>query len=71
MELTQTFIIPQEKYLASLMPSPRQFYLTELRERVRPFNCDDFIKSLEANGLQLTSRFKGDWAGLYKRSVSN
>ena len=35
--------------------------------KVRPFNCDDFIKSLGANGLQLTSRFKGDWAGLYKR----
>jgi len=67
LELTQTFIIPLERYLASLMPLAKTISPYRAPPKVRPFNCDDFIKSLEANGPQLTSRIKGDWAGLYKR----
>ena len=60
LELTQTFIIPLEKYLASLMPLAKAISPYRAPPKVRPFSCDDFIKSLEANELQLISRFKGD-----------
>ena len=67
LELTQTFIIPLERYLASLMPLAKTISPYRAPPKVRPFSCDDFIKSLDSNGPQLTSRIKGDWAGLYKR----
>jgi len=71
LELTQTFIIPLERYLASLMPLAKTISPYRAPPKVRPFSCDDFIKSLEANGPQLTSRIKGDWAGLYKRFLKS
>lgn len=71
LELTQTFMIPLERYLASLMPLARTISPYKAPPKVRPFNCDDFIKSLEPSGPQLTSRIKGDWAGLYKRFLKS
>ena len=71
LELTQTFIIPLERYLASLMPLAKTISPYRAPPKVRPFSCDDFIKSLESNGPQLTSRIKGDWAGLYKRFLKS
>ena len=35
--------------------------------QVKAFNTDDFLRSLESCGPQLTSTVKGDWEGLYKR----
>ena len=71
LELTQTFIIPLERYLASLMPLAKTISPYKAPPKVRPFSCDDFIKSLDTNGPQLTSRIKGDWAGLYKRFLKS
>jgi hypothetical protein len=34
---------------------------------IQPFNPEDFLKTLEASGPQLTSGIKGDWNGLYKK----
>uniref|UniRef100_A0A2K6KRU9 DENN domain containing 6B n=1 Tax=Rhinopithecus bieti TaxID=61621 RepID=A0A2K6KRU9_RHIBE len=52
LELTQSFIIPLEHYMASLMPLPE-----ELLPRSGPFSQDDF---------PLTCILKGDWLGLYR-----
>jgi len=71
LELTQTFMIPLERYLASLMPLARTISPYRAPPKVRPFSCDDFIRSLEACGPQLTSRIKGDWAGLYRRFLKS
>ncbi|XP_045671386.1 protein DENND6B isoform X4 [Ursus americanus] len=80
LELTQSFIIPlvrpgregegaeghgprltplphQEHYMASLMP---------LQKSITPWK-DDFLRSLEHAGPQLTCILKGDWLGLYRR----
>jgi len=67
LELTQTFMIPLERYLAGLMPLARTISPYRAPPKVRPFSCDDFIKSLESSGPQLTSRTKGDWPALYRR----
>jgi len=71
LELTQTFMIPLERYLSSLMPLARTISPYRAPPKVRPFSCDDFIRSLEASGPQLTSRTKGDWAGLYRRFLKS
>ena len=71
LEITQTFIIPLERYLASLMPLARTISPYRAPPKVKPFNCEDFIKSVETAGPQLTSRIKGDWAGLYKRFLKS
>jgi len=71
LELTQTFMIPLERYLTSLMPLARTISPYRAPPKVRPFNCDDFIRSLESSGPQLTSRLKGDWAGLYRRFLKS
>ncbi|XP_053775819.1 protein DENND6B isoform X2 [Desmodus rotundus] len=57
LELTQSFIIPLEHYMASLMP---------LQKSITPWK-DDFLCSLEHAGPQLTCILKGDWLGLYRR----
>ncbi|XP_028609562.1 protein DENND6B isoform X3 [Grammomys surdaster] len=57
LELTQSFIIPLEHYMASLMP---------LQKNITPWK-DDFLRSLEHAGPQLTCILKGDWLGLYRR----
>jgi len=67
LELTQTFMIPLERYLASLMPLARTISPYRAPPKVRPFNSDDFIRSLESSGPQLTSKTKGDWPALYRR----
>ena len=67
LELTQTFMIPLERYLASLMPLAKNISPYRAAPQVKPFNADDFLKSLESCGPQLTSTVKGDWEGLYKR----
>jgi len=71
LELTQTFMIPLERYLASLMPLARTISPYRAPPKVRPFSCDDLIRSLDSSGPQLTSKTKGDWAGLYRRFLKS
>ncbi|XP_070362771.1 protein DENND6B isoform X9 [Equus asinus] len=71
LELTQSFIIPLEHYMASLMPLQKSIMPwkvgVETPPQIRPFRQDDFLCSLEHAGPQLTCILKGDWLGLYRR----
>ncbi|RZC38555.1 DENND6A, partial [Asbolus verrucosus] len=67
LELTQSFMIPLERYIASLMPLQKNISPFKAAPTPLPFNPDDFIATLEAAGPQLTTGIKGDWVGLYKK----
>ncbi|XP_036904858.1 protein DENND6B isoform X4 [Sturnira hondurensis] len=67
LELTQSFIIPLEHYVASLMPLQKSITPWKTPPQIRPFHQDDFLCSLEHAGPQLTCILKGDWLGLYRR----
>ncbi|PSN53146.1 Protein DENND6B [Blattella germanica] len=67
LELTQSFIIPLERYMASLMPLQKNISPYKAAPAPRPFNPDDFLSTLGTSGPQLTSGIKGDWVGLYRR----
>ncbi|XP_071495460.1 protein DENND6B-like [Diadema antillarum] len=67
LELTQSFMIPLERYVASLMPLQRNISPWKHPPRLKPFDAEEFLKTLEHSGPQLTSGLKGDWVGLYKK----
>ncbi|XP_014782482.2 protein DENND6A isoform X4 [Octopus bimaculoides] len=68
LELTQSFMIPLERHMASLMPLQRNISPhKQAPPRLRPFDANEFLKTVEQSGPQLTSGIKGDWEGLYKR----
>ncbi|XP_006888171.1 PREDICTED: protein DENND6B [Elephantulus edwardii] len=67
LELTQSFIFPLEHYMASLMPLQRSITPWKTPPQIRPFRQEDFLRSLERSGPQLTCVVKGDWLGLYRR----
>lgn len=67
LELTQSFMIPLERYMASLMPLQKNISPFRAPPEPNPFNPEDFFSSLEQTGPQLTSGIKGDWIGLYKQ----
>lgn len=67
LELTQSFIIPLERYMAGLMPLQRSVTPWKTPPQIRPFNQEEFMSTLEHSGPQLTSVLKGDWIGLYRK----
>ncbi|KAJ3612579.1 hypothetical protein NHX12_020850 [Muraenolepis orangiensis] len=67
LELTQSFIIPLERYMASLMPLQRSVTPWKTPPQIRPFSQEEFMSTLEHAGPHLTSMLKGDWMGLYRR----
>lgn len=67
LELTQSFIIPLERYMASLMPLQRSVTPWKTPPQIRPFSQDEFMATLDHSGPQLTSMLKGDWMGLYRK----
>uniref|UniRef100_A0A671UGK0 DENN/MADD domain containing 6B n=1 Tax=Sparus aurata TaxID=8175 RepID=A0A671UGK0_SPAAU len=67
LELTQSFIIPLERYMASLMPLQRSVTPWKTPPQIRPFSQDEFMTTLDHTGPQLTSGLKGDWMGLYRK----
>lgn len=52
--------------MASLMPLQKSISPWKSPPQLRPFIQQDFMKTLEKAGPQLTSRLKGDWIGLYR-----
>ena len=60
-----TYIV-QERYVASLMPLQRNISPFKGAPSLRPFDAEEFLKTLEQSGPQLTSGLKGDWVGLYR-----
>jgi len=69
LELTQSFIIPLERYIASQMPLQRHISPFKSAPKVREFDVEEFLSTLEVAGPHLTSSVKGDWIGLYRRFV--
>lgn len=67
LELTQSFMIPLERYIGSLMPLQRNISPHKGVPHLKPFEPEEFIKTLEHSGPQLTSGLKGDWASLYRK----
>lgn len=67
LELTQSFMIPLERYIASLMPLQKFISPYKAAPVPFPFNPDGFFATLETAGPQLTTGIKGDWVGLYKK----
>src|SRR5699024_4857639 len=66
-ELTQTFLIPLERYFASLMPLAKNLSPFKRPPILQQFKVEDFISTLDSTGPQLTTGIKGDWTGLYRR----
>ncbi|XP_049617477.1 protein DENND6B isoform X2 [Syngnathus scovelli] len=67
LELTHSFIIPLERYMASLMPPQRSVTPWKTPPQIRPFSQDEFMAVLERGGPQLTSTLRGDRTGLYRK----
>lgn len=66
LELTQSFMIPLERYMASLMPLQKNISPFRAPPIPNPFNPEDFFAMLQQSGPQLTTGIKGDWIGLYR-----
>lgn len=67
LELTQSFMIPLERYLSSLMPLQKHMSPFRAIPQPQPFLADDFLSTLGDTGPGLTCGLKGDWKGLYKK----
>ncbi|KJH48866.1 hypothetical protein DICVIV_04992 [Dictyocaulus viviparus] len=71
LELTQSFMIPLERYLSSLMPLRKEMSPFKAIPSARPFSIDEFLLTIEDSGPSLTCGIKGDWPGLYRRFVTS
>uniref|UniRef100_A0A182XZE2 Uncharacterized protein n=1 Tax=Anopheles stephensi TaxID=30069 RepID=A0A182XZE2_ANOST len=71
LELTQSFMIPLERYMASLMPLQKDISPFRSAPQPNPFKQEDFLATLDDCGPQLTSSCKGDWESLYRRFFSS
>ena len=70
LELTQSFIIPLERYFTSLLPLRKTYHANGHVPVLKDFDQDEFFKTLDQYGPQLTSGLKGDWRDLYKHFLS-
>ncbi|CAM2711919.1 unnamed protein product [Rotaria socialis] len=70
LELTQSFIIPLERYFASLLPLRKYYQANREPPTIKEFDNEEFLKTLDQYGPQLTSGLKGDWKELYKHFLS-
>uniref|UniRef100_A0A8C5QEZ7 DENN domain containing 6B n=1 Tax=Leptobrachium leishanense TaxID=445787 RepID=A0A8C5QEZ7_9ANUR len=70
-ELTQSFLIPLERYMGSLMPHHSSITPWKNPPQVRPFQQEELMKMLEHTGPQFSSSIKGDWMGLYRRFMKS
>ncbi|CAF3865646.1 unnamed protein product [Adineta steineri] len=70
LELTQSFIIPLERYFVSLLPLRKYYQVNRKPPTIKDFDNEEFLKTLDQYGPQLTSGLKGDWKDLYKHFLS-
>jgi hypothetical protein len=70
LELTQSFIIPLERYFTSLLPLRKYYQVNREPPIIKEFDKEEFLKTLDQYGPQLTSGLKGDWKELYKHFLS-
>jgi hypothetical protein len=66
-ELTQSFLIPLEQYLRSLMPLQKDILPHCAPPQLKTFDTDKFLETVERCSPELTSGVKGDWLGLYRQ----
>lgn len=68
-DLTQSFLLPLERYFQTLVPSSRTISPWKATPRVKPFQVDVFLKSLRDMGPQLSilSKGKTEWVDFYRR----
>ena len=71
LELTQSFLIPLERYFTSLLPLRKLYYANRDAPVLKSFDQEEFFKTLDQYGPQLTSGLKGDWKDLYKHFFSS
>ena len=71
LELTQSFMIPLERYMASLMPLQKSISPFKNPPDLRHFDTEEFLRTIEHSGPHLTSGIKGDWIGLYRKFFSS
>ncbi|TSM44166.1 Protein DENND6A [Bagarius yarrelli] len=64
-------LVLQERYVASLMPLQKSISAWKSPPQLKPFVQEEFMKTLEKAGPQLTSRLKGDWIGLYRQFLKS
>jgi hypothetical protein len=67
LELTQSFMIPLERYMSTLMPLAKDICAFRAPPVPAPFKEETFLGTLDLSGPHLTSTVKGDYEGLYKR----
>lgn len=67
LELTQSFMIPLERYISSLLPLAKDISAFRAPPVPSTFKEDIFLSTLQLSGPHLTSTVKGDYHGLYKR----
>ena len=70
LELTQSFIIPLERYFSSLLPLHKLYHPNREPPVLKKFDNDEFLKTLDQHGPQLTTGLKGDWKDLYKQFLT-
>jgi hypothetical protein len=70
LELTQSFIIPLERYFVSLLPLRKYYQVNRKPPTIKDFDNEEFLKTLDQYGPQLTSGLKGDWKELYRNFLS-
>ncbi|KAJ7419410.1 Protein DENND6A [Pitangus sulphuratus] len=63
--------LQKERYVASLMPLQKCISPWKSPPQLRQFSQEDFMKTLEKAGPQLTSGLKGDWIGLYRHFLKS
>lgn len=67
-ELTQSFMIPLERYFSSLMPLHKNLSPFKSVPKLKCFKTDEFLQDLKQLGPDLLPKnSKGDWPGLYKK----
>jgi len=70
LELTQSFIIPLERYFTSLLPLKKYFQANRKAPIIKEFDNEEFLKTIDQYGPQLTCGLKGDWKELYRHFLS-
>lgn len=71
LELTTNFIIPLERYLASLMPLKRDVSPWRPPPTLKEFDEEQFIKMVEGAGPHMTAGIRGNWGPLYKKFLQS
>lgn len=67
LELTQSFMIPLERYMASLMPLQKNISPLRAPPVLKPFRPEEFLSTVDSQGPHLTSVTRGNWSGLYRK----